>query len=318
MFRQIENLRKSGTAVIYISRHLDEILSLADRVTILKDGKIKGLLNIRDTNLDQIIGMMIGKDYKETVKSESFAKEDSVLSIKDLMTTDGKVNGISYVLRKGEILGFYGVIGAGRTEMAKAVFIGHNRRQGEIRVNGEPVHIDSAQKAIRHGIVYSPQDRKSEGLLMNMGVSRNITVTILKKICRLGLIKKKEADRIVENYIKSLKIKTPSAFREVKYLSGGNQQKVVISKWLATESEVLIFDEPTIGIDVGTKEEILNIVLSLSQTGKSIIIISSEVEELMKVCDRILIMRQGLLVKEFDRLEFDKHKLIAAAVGGEV
>ena len=255
-------------------------------------------------------------DVKEARKTQSWASVEDVLSVHNLATRDGKVDGVSFHLSRGEILGFFGAIGAGRSELAKAIFMGEHLAAGEVFLKGKRIANADARAALQRGIVYSPEDRKGEGLLLDLSVIKNITISILRRISWLGVIRRRQANAIALSYINQLKIVTPSVHKAVRHLSGGNQQKVVLSKGLATEADVLILDEPTVGIDVGTKEEILEIILGLSRGGKSVILISSEASELMKVCDRIIVMRHGTIQRELDRTEFDKQKLLEAAVGG--
>ncbi len=318
LFARIGDLRMAGVGVVYISHYLDDIFEIADRATVLRDGKMVGLLDLRNSSRQDLIRLMIGRDVTETRKTSSSVKSGTILTVRGLVTKDRKVNGITFSLRRGEVLGFFGAIGAGRTEMAKAIFMGDKLVEGEVLLNGKSIRNGDARQTMRRGIVYSPEDRKGEGLLLDMSVIKNITISILRKVSWLGVIRRREANRIAAGYISQLNIVTPSVHQEVRHLSGGNQQKVVLSKGLATEADILILDEPTVGIDVATKEEILEIVLGLSRSGKSIILISSEASELMKVCDRIIVMRQGKIQRELDRAEFDKEKLMEAAVGGIV
>jgi ribose transport system ATP-binding protein len=316
LFSQIRELRRSGVAVIYISHYLDDICEIADRATVLRDGKMVGVLDLKDCGKIDLIRLMIGHDVQEVQRSRSWATGQEVLRVDGLSTRDGRVGGVSFTLFKGEVLGFFGAIGAGRSELARAIFMGEGVAGGEVFLDGQRIANRDARDALQRGIVYSPEDRKSEGLLLDLSVIRNITLSILRRVSTLGIIRQREANAIAAGYVVQLNIATPSIHKEVRQLSGGNQQKVVLSKGLATEADILILDEPTVGIDVGTKEEILEIILGLARSGKSVMLISSESSELMKVCDRIIVMRQGKVQREMQRSQFDKEQLLDAAVGG--
>ena len=241
-----------------------------------------------------------------------------LLEVKDLSTTDGRVNGVNLRLNRGQVIGLYGIVGAGRTELAKAIFTGKHIRSGTVSVNGAPVKIRNERDAIRHSIVYSSEARKAEGLLLNLSVQQNISITVLDRISRWTVINRRREAALADQYIEKMGIVTPGKHAAVGTLSGGNQQKVVISRWFATDSQVMIFDEPTIGIDIAAKQDVLNIIRESAQNGKSIIVISSEMEELFDVCDQIYVMRMGRVERVFRPGQFCSREVMAAATGGIV
>jgi ribose transport system ATP-binding protein len=317
-FKQVLKLKQNDVSIIYISHHLDEVMRLADRATILKDGKVVNLVNIPEVKVTDIINSMLGMKLMQNFKTENKSKDKIALSVSGLKTKNNKVNGVSFDLYEQEVLGIYGVVGSGRTEMAKSIFLNEEKESGDIKIEGKNISIKNAQSAIGNGIVYSPQDKKGEGLFLDLDVNQNITITVISNFIKFGLINKKMQSKTTDEFIKKLNIKTPSRNQEVKFLSGGNQQKVVLSKWLATNSKIFILDEPTVGIDVGAKQEILKLTLELSKAGKSVIILSSEIEELMEICDRILVMRRGKIINEFKSGNYNSHEIIATAVGGKI
>lgn len=316
LFEQIKKLKLSGVSVIYISHHMEEIFELCDRATVLRDGQNVCTFVIDNIQKDELVKAMIGREINNCQKSLSTANHESVFRVNNLVTNDHKVNGFSFELKKGEVLGFYGITGAGRTEMAKAIFTGEGIESGEVYIGENKFNPLDTAHAIKNGIVYASENRKEEGLLLGLSIKKNISIAIMKKISRFGLISDMKEKTNACKYVNELSIKTTSIEKEVKNLSGGNQQKVVLSKWLACDSSIIILDEPTVGIDVGAKDEILKLITDLTHKGKSIIIISSELDELMKSCDRIAVVRQGTIKKIFSCELYDKHNIMMAATGG--
>lgn len=318
LFLQIRKLKEAGVSIIYISHHMDEIFDIADRATILRDGCVVCTLKVDETNQRNVVKQMVGKEIAENSMHECHVCNNAILEIRGLKTLDKRVNGVSFCVNKGEVLGLYGITGAGRTEALKSVFTGKGILEGDVIFKGEKIKIKNPKHAINCGIAYAPESRKTEGLLLELSIKKNITLSILNRIAKFGFIMSKKETEITNKYQEALGIKTPSIEQSVKNLSGGNQQKVVLSKWLATDSDVVILDEPTVGIDVGAKSEIVSLIGEMARQGKATIVISSEIDELIKACDRILVMRVGKIQNEFLRDSFDKHQIMLAATGGEI
>jgi ribose transport system ATP-binding protein len=299
LFRVIRMLREEGKGIIHISHRLEELKQISDRITVMRDGCFVDTVNTNEAQIDDIISMMVGRViYIE--KPENAMKEDApvLLEVKNL--TSGKnVKDVSFSLRAGEILGFSGLVGAGRTETARAIFGADKLDSGEIYVRGKRVNIDEPAGAIKHGIAYLSEDRKHFGLTLNMTVDANIALANMEEYTGIiGFIKEKSIESNAKDKVQKLDIRTPSIKQIVKNLSGGNQQKVVIAKWLTKNCDILIFDEPTRGIDVGTKSEIYKLLNFLAQQGKAIIVISSELPEIMRICNRIIVMCEGRVTGE--------------------
>lgn len=291
LFQIIRELKKQGIGIIYISHRLSELFEIGDACTVMRDGEYIDTVNIKSTTEDELTKMMVGRQVKfDKVENPYYKKDEVVLSVKGL-NFKNLVKNVSFELHKGEILGFAGLVGAGRTETAKALIGDYKRDGGTIFFKGEELGTDLSEN-IRKGIVYLSEDRKDEGLVLMHSVAENIALPNLGKLCRPFLDRKKEK-QISKEYINSLKIKTFSEASEVKNLSGGNQQKVVIAKWLYSDADVYIFDEPTRGIDVGARDEIYNIMYELIKKGASIIMISSDLVEVLKMSDRVIVMREG-------------------------
>jgi ribose transport system ATP-binding protein len=296
LFRLILALRDRGVGIVYISHRMEELRQIADRVTVLRDGQYVGTRRMDEVTDDEIIAMMVGRDISAVYLSKQEAPESTgevVLSVRDL-STKTLVRNVSFDLHKGEILGFAGLMGAGRTETARAIIGADPSSGGTIAVNGRELKITGPEVAVRHGIGYLPEDRKRHGLMLEQDVAFNVAMASLKdNRTPLGFLKHAQVRRLTDKFIKALRIKTPSSRTTVKTLSGGNQQKVVIAKWLARNCDVLIFDEPTRGIDVGAKEEIYKLLNDLAAEGKAIIMISSELPEVLRLSHRIVVMSQG-------------------------
>lgn len=314
LFRIIRELKEKGTSFIYISHRLEEIFEICDRTVILRDGEWVGESSIQDITRQELISMMIGREldsyYPEHV---SYATDEVLLEV-DNLSGNGAEN-VSLKLHRGEILGVAGLVGAGRTELMNVIFCNVPKTSGHIRVKGKEFKGKNPWDAIASGIAYLPEDRKRLGLLMDKSISANITSASIRSFCKFGFINSKKETECVSHYCDALGIKTPSYKKEVQYLSGGNQQKVIVGKWLSTNSDIIIFDEPTRGIDVGAKHEIYEIIYKLAQEGHAVLMISSEFEELIGVADRIVVMSEGTLVGQVDRNQFDKELLLDMASG---
>lgn len=294
LFKIIRDLREQQLGIVYISHRMDEIKVITDRVTVMRDGCYVGTLITEDCTKDDIINMMVGRVIYEDPKTHSMVKPDAPVVLKVEHLNAGKmVQDVSFELHKGEILGFSGLMGAGRTETARAVFGADPKESGDIYINGEKVAIDSPEDAVKCGIGYLSEDRKRFGIVVQKTIAENSTMATLEKYMRGPFINKKEERAVSQEYVESLATKTPSVDQLVVNLSGGNQQKVVIAKWLIRNCDILIFDEPTRGIDVGAKNEIYKLMNKLAEEGKSIIMISSEMTEILRMSDRIVVMCEG-------------------------
>ena len=314
LFVIIDDLRSKGVGIIYISHRMDEIARITDRVTVMRDGEYVGTVNTKETTKDEIIAMMVGRTIYEDPKAASAVADDApvVLEVKNL-NAGSSVKDVSFQLRKGEILGFSGLMGAGRTEVARLLFGADKKESGTIFVNGKEVTINSPQDAIREGIGYLSEDRKRFGCIVDMTIADNTVMTNLDHYIKGFLIDDREIVRVSDKFVDSLKTKTPSSKQLVRNLSGGNQQKVVIAKWLEQNSDILIFDEPTRGIDVGAKSEIYTLMNDLVAQGKSIIMISSELTEILRMSDRIVVMCEGRKTGELDISQATQERILALA-----
>ena len=294
LFKIIRDLREQDLGIVYISHRMDEIKVITDRVTVMRDGTYVGTLITKDSTKDDIINMMVGRVIYEDPKTESMVAPDAPVVLKvDHLNAGKMVQDVSFELRKGEILGFSGLMGAGRTETARAIFGADPKESGDIYINGEKVTINSPQDAVRCGIGYLSEDRKRYGIVVQKTVAENSTMACLENFMSGIFINKKKEKKVAQDYVESLATKTPSVDQLVVNLSGGNQQKVVIAKWLINDCDILIFDEPTRGIDVGAKNEIYKLMNKLASEGKSIIMISSEMTEILRMSDRIVVMCEG-------------------------
>lgn len=314
MLEIVRMLRREGVAIIYITHRLDEIFHIADRVSVLRDGQYITTRNIADTNKEELISFMVGRTLKETYPEREAAAGEVILEL-DNVTGNG-VKNISFNLRKGEILGLGGLVGAGRTELAALIFGNAEIRGGEIRLRGRPLRPKTPGDAIAKGISLVPEDRKTQGLILNMSVRDNITVASVKKLSRRTFLNTRSEESFTQAQIDNLNIKTPSSRQLARNLSGGNQQKVVLGKWLGTDPEILIFDEPTRGIDVGAKQEIYKLMSGIAASGKSIIMISSEMEELLGMSDRVVVLSKGKVTGTLDRKDFSQEQVMKYAVEG--
>ncbi len=314
LFKIIRDLRERGLGIIYISHRMDEIKVITDRVTVMRDGEYVGTLITKDCSKEDIINMMVGRVIYEEPKQKSMVAQDApvVLSVRHLNA--GKlVRDVSFDLRKGEILGFAGLMGAGRTETARAIFGADPVESGEIYMNGKQVQIKCPKDAVAAGIGYLSEDRKRYGIILDKTITENSTMAAMEEYQKGVFIDRKKERQVTESYVKKLKTKTPTVDAAVGNLSGGNQQKVVIAKWLVRDCEVLIFDEPTRGIDVGAKSEIYHLMNELAAAGKAIIMISSELPEVLRMSDRIMVMCEGRITGEIPIEEASQASIMTAA-----
>ncbi len=318
LFRIMADLKSKGIGMIYISHRMDEIKKISDRITVMRDGEYVDTVDTDSVTKDEIINMMIGRVVYEDPKTHSEVPEDAetVLEVKNL-TSGNLFKNVSFKLRKGEVLGFSGLMGAGRTEVARAIFGADPIDSGEIYVNGKPVSIKSPKDAVNLGIGYLSEDRKRYGLMLDKSVAENTALASLDKYIKFGIINDRKIKEEAQIENAKLKTKTPSMEQALKNLSGGNQQKVIIARWLIKNSDILIFDEPTRGIDVGAKSEIYTLMNELARSGKSIIMISSELVEILRMSDRVLVMCEGKKTGELDISEANQEKIMQLATKRE-
>jgi ribose transport system ATP-binding protein len=314
LFRFIRDLRSRGHSIIYISHRLEELAQISDRITVMRDGQYVNTVDTKDVTKAEIISMMVGRIIYEEPKQKNEVPSDApvVLEVRNLKAQN--VKNVSFKLHKGENLGFAGLMGAGRTETMRALFAADSVDSGEIYLNGKRIEIKSPADAVRQGIGYLSEDRKAFGLAVGLSVRDNCVMASLEDFIRAKVfVDDKKAERITRQYIDKISIKTPSTSQLVKNLSGGNQQKIVVAKWMVKNCEVLIFDEPTRGIDVGAKSEIYQLMNQLVKMGKSIIMISSEMPELLRMCDRLVVMCEGTVTGELDIAQATQEKIMTLA-----
>ena len=311
----VHKAASEGVAIFYISHKLDELFEVANRVVVLRDGKKTGELNIRDATKDELISRMVGRDLTDMYPKETIPIGDEILRVEGLETD--YVKDISFSTRKGEIFGIYGLMGSGHQNVGTAIFGQDILHKGRILVHGKPVRIHDPMDAVNAGMAYCPAERKTEGLVLNQSVAVNIMSSSYCKNKSVFINYRKD-EAVANKWIESLRIKTPSYRTDTVSLSGGNQQKVVLSKWLLNDCDVLIFDEPTRGIDVGAKSEIYKLMNQLVEEGKSIIMISSELPELLRMSDRVVVMCEGRKTGELDIAEATQEKIMTLATKREV
>ena len=316
LFTIIGNLRKSGKGIIYISHRMEELTKISDRITVFRDGQYIDTLITKDTKIAKIISLMIGREVAQDIRPDQlkkFSDSEVALEIKGL-STKNLLKDISFQLRKGEILGFAGLMGAGRTELALAIIGKDQISAGEIIIKGKKVKINNPADAVANGIGYLSEDRKRYGVLLNQDVKFNLVLSNLRRlISKIGFVNTAKSKGLSNDAVKNLTIRTPTINQMVKNLSGGNQQKVVIGKWLTRETDILIFDEPTRGIDVGAKDEVYKLIGELAKAGKSIIMISSELPEVLRMSDRILVMCEGRVTGILTNKEADQNLIMQYA-----
>jgi len=317
LFRIIRMLKERDVSFIYISHRLEEVSIVGDRVTVLRDGQLVGTVPVdKDLTIDRMIRMMIGRDLKEKFPKEKVDIGDELLRVENLGR--GKaVRNVSFTLHRGEILGIAGLVGAGRTETARLIFGADEHDTGKVFVEGKEIKVSSPSDSISYGVGFLTEDRKAQGLVLKMTVGQNITLAALDTLFPGTPIIQPALERQVsDRYVRDMRVRTPSLDQKVQFLSGGNQQKTVIAKWLCTQSRILIFDEPTRGIDVGAKVEVYQLMTELIKQGAGIIMISSEMPEILGMSDRILVMCEGTLAGELQREEATEESILRFAMGG--
>ncbi len=313
LFRFIREMKKQGVGIIYISHRMDELKKISDRITVMRDGQYVGTVNAQDVTIDKIIEMMVGRAIFGNPKTESSVPPDAPVVLEVSNLSSHIVKNVSFQLRKGEILGFAGLMGAGRTETTRLIFGADPMKSGEIYVSGKKAAICNPSDAVNCGIGYLSEDRKRYGLATGLSVADNSVLASLRDFVSIGFVSGGRISKATNEHIKKINIKTPSGRQLVKNLSGGNQQKVVLAKWLIKNCSILIFDEPTRGIDVGAKSEIYKLMNELVREGKSIIMISSELPELMRMSDRIAVMCEGVLTGVLDIRDATQEKIMKLA-----
>jgi ribose transport system ATP-binding protein len=314
LFDLMRALRAQGVTLIFISHRLEEVFKLADRIAVMRDGQLVGVAPASELTPERVVHMMVGRELREFFPKAQVEAGEVILQARGLRRGQ-ELNGVDLILRRGEIVGMAGLVGAGRTLVARALFGADRLDAGEIRLDGRVVHIRNPQDAIRLGIGYVPEDRKTQGLFLGQSVRSNVIVSMLQHLCRFGFLRFRQAEAVVAGMIHRLGIRTPSAQQRVRNLSGGNQQKVVIARWMSLNPKVLILDEPTRGVDVAAKAEIHALMSQLASQGVAILMISSELPEILGVSDRILVMREGRVVAEFERAQATQEAIMRAATG---
>lgn len=315
LFRVIQELRQRGVGIIYISHRLDELPIIADRVTVLRDGVTIETRTMAEVDRQELIRLMVGRELAAVFPKRQVALGKTVLEVRNLRCQPAGIRDISFIVRAGEILGFAGLVGAGRTELARTLFGLTPADAGEIRLRNRTVSVTSPAKAAELGIAYVPEDRRRHGVILDLPISANTTLASLRRLAKFGFLDFDAERNIAADYSVRLGVKTPALFATAGTLSGGNQQKVALSRWLATNPSVLILDEPTQGIDVGAKSEIHSLMCDLAEQGMAILMISSELPEILGMSDRIAVMHAGTLTATFDRTEANQQAILAAALG---
>lgn len=313
LFDVVKELKKKGVTIIYISHRLNEIFQIADRITVLRDGKKIATHDVAEVTRQKLIFEMVGREVTETFPVRNTVIGETVLELRHV--TGNGVRDISFEVHKGEILGLAGLVGAGRTETVRMLFGADAKEQGDFILEGKAVSPKSPKEAVEQGILLIPEDRKRQGIILNLPIYMNITLPILGKLSKFAVINKKKEKELVEEQRLSLQIKTPSIGQLAGNLSGGNQQKVVLAKWLACQGKVLIFDEPTRGIDVGAKQEIYHLMNALCAEGMAIIMISSEMEEVIGMSDRIVVLSEGIQTASINKEDFSQETILHHASG---
>jgi ribose transport system ATP-binding protein len=314
LFALMHSLREQGVTLIYISHRMEEIFSISDRVAVMRDGRLIGIQPTKELTINKVVQMMVGRELKEFFPKADTKPGEVMLEAYHLRSGT-RLKDASFSLRRGEIVGVAGLVGSGRTDLARAVFGADRLDGGEIHIQGQVVRIRSPHEAIQMGIGLITEDRKAQGLFLGQSLRSNVAVTIFERLSRLGFLQYKKIDRWVQALVQQLKIRTPNLEQRARNLSGGNQQKAVIARWLAVNPKILILDEPTRGIDVASKAEIHALISELAAKGMAILVISSELPEILQISDRILVMHEGRLVTELDRSEATQDSVMQAATG---
>ena len=316
LFEIINKLKNNGTSIIYVSHRLEEIFEIADRVTVLRDGKVIDTLNVKDVDKKTLVRLMVGREVSEYMQhTANYSTEEVALKVENL-TSDGVFENVNFELKRGEILGISGLVGSKRTDVVRAIFGADKFTGGNIYMNGKPIKIKSPNKAIKAGIALLPEERKTQGFIKLMSNDMNVNISSLDKSMKRGKLDYRALKKNTEYYIKELKITPPNPDMETTNLSGGNQQKIVLAKWLSINSQIIIFDEPTRGLDVGAKSEIYRLMDEFVRNGNSIIMVSSELPEILGMSDRIIVMHEGKAVATLNGAEATEVDVLHYAMGG--
>ena len=315
LFAIMRKLRDQGTAIVFVSHRLDEVFEICDRITVLRDGELIGVRNQAETNVDEIIRMMVGRPLSALYERGAKSTYGDILLEVQGLSRNRKFYDISFDVRAGEIVGLAGLVGSGRTEVARALFGTLDIDQGSVRFEGKEVHIHHPRQALAAGVIYLPEDRQHHGLVMPMSVTENTTLPILSQLSNWGWLRNQNERKITQDYVEKLRIVLRNINQPVRELSGGNQQKVVLSKWLLSKPKVMILDEPTRGIDIGAKSEVHHLMGELAAQGLGILMISSELPEILAMSDRILVMKEGRITGRFTKADASAEKIMAAATG---
>lgn len=316
LFEIINKLKNNGTSIIYVSHRLEEIFEIADRVTVLRDGKVIDTLNVKDVDKKTLVRLMVGREVSEYMQHTANCSTEEVALKVENLTSDGVFENVSFELKRGEILGISGLVGSKRTDVVRAIFGADKFTSGNIYMNGKPIKIKSPNKAIKAGIALLPEERKSQGFIKLMSNDMNVNISSLDKSMKRGKLDYRVLKKNTEYYIKELKITPPNPDMETTNLSGGNQQKIVLAKWLSINSQIIIFDEPTRGLDVGAKSEIYRLMDEFVRNGNSIIMVSSELPEILGMSDRIIVMHEGKAVATLNGAEATEVDVLHYAMGG--
>ena len=322
LFNAVRRLKERGISTIFVTHKMDEIYKICDRVTILKDGEFVTCQPIEELPKLKLISLMLGRDASELVNKRkeydpNKAKAEVLCEIKDIRTGTHRLNGVNLKIRKGEVVGLAGLLGSGRTETAKVIFGDDQMYVGEVFMRQQAVHFKTPEQAIKNGMAFCSEDRKGEGIFPNMSVQDNLTMPIMRRVSKFGLLNNRRQAEVTQEYIKKMAIKTHSTQTKIKDLSGGNQQKVILSRWLATKPDMIILDEPTRGIDVGAKGEIEELIREISEQGISVLYISSELDELVRGCDRVVVLREGRVVGELQSGMISSDNIMKMIAAGE-
>jgi len=317
LFTTIRGLKAKGLGIVYISHRLQELWEIGDRITVLRDGQYIDTRNLKDVKVDELVSLMVGREVSFMYKRDYCPPGEEVLRVENLSSKETRLKNVNIFLRRGEIVGLAGLVGSGRTELARAIFQADPYDEGRILIFGKEIKRGSPADVVEKGVSLLPEDRKNQGLALILSVAENIVMASLERLFPRSFVSKRKEKEVVTKFIKDLRIATPTAGRLVQFLSGGNQQKVVLAKWLCTEAEIFIFDEPTRGIDVGAKAEIHAFMNELVKRGAAILMISSELPEVIGMSDRIYIMREGGIVSEIDHKDATQESVIACATAAE-
>ncbi len=321
LFQRIKKLRDAGIAIVYISHRMGEIYELADRVTVLRDGSSVGRLLRDELNADRLVSMMVGRSLGDVFNHERMQQNEDdkhiVLEVKDLSDTKGRVNSANLYVKKGEVVGLSGLVGSGRTELARLIFGADSKGSGEIYLHQKKRKISSPHDAMSYGISYLPENRKDQGLFLKLSVKNNIIINSLLKDSSLGIVNRKKGFNLAQDVIQKMRIRVSSMFTAAGDLSGGNQQKTLIARWVSLSPEVLLLDEPTRGVDIGAKMDIYQSIFELADQGCAILMISSELPEIVGMCDRVYVLRESTIVGELDGNDISQENIMHLATGAE-